>query len=380
MTPRERMLTAYRHGTPDCVPVSPEIWIDTILEVSGRSFLELYGPTADKPGWLSMLETFEYFGADAWIIAGVGESDGQRAMRVSEVRIVDDETIETRTRYHTPHGDVSEVIRATPVYPGGFVEHPIKRFPRDMDAWADYFFADPDTADLGDLNRVLAGVGERGLVTTGVATLFTSFLGALRDGGMVQTIYDLLDESEYCARLHARYIAHSVARTRRVLEQTATCAVFVNSGFSGLPIINTALFRQWELPLLAAVAAVCREFNVPVHLHQHGHVLPLLDDLIAAGVNIVCPLFPPPQGDVHDLADVKQRFGSRIALKGNVDPQVLLQGSAVVVDRAVAGCIRDAAPGGGYILGTADGIYAGTPLHNIHAFVEAGRRYGRCSA
>ena len=103
-----------------------------------------------------------------------------------------------------------------------------------------------------------------------------------------------------------------------------------------------------------------------------------MEEIIAGGVNIVCPLLPPPQGDVEDLARVKGLYGQRIALKGNVDPiEVLLKGTPADVERAVRRCIRAAAPGGGYILGTADSTVIGTPFENIHAFVEAGRKYGR---
>jgi uroporphyrinogen-III decarboxylase len=56
---------------------------------------------------------------------------------------------------------------------------------------------------------------------------------------------------------------------------------------------------------------------------------------------------------------------------------VLLKGSPADVERAVLLCIEAAAEGGGYILGTADSTVVGTPFENIHAFVEAGRKYGR---
>jgi len=91
----------------------------------------------------------------------------------------------------------------------------------------------------------------------------------------------------------------------------------------------------------------------------------------------VCPLLPPPQGDIADLAQLKRRCATRIALKGHVDPiAVLLRQTAREVEAEVVRCINAAAPGGGYILGTADSTVLGTPFENIHAYVEAGRRHG----
>jgi uroporphyrinogen-III decarboxylase len=210
-----------------------------------------------------------------------------------------------------------------------------------------------------------------------VGELFMSFLGTVREGGIAQTLLDLFDHPDYARRLLDRYVEHLAELTRVILEHTRTQAIFVNSNYSGPPIVSPALYREWDKPVLAAVSAVCHKHDVPLHLHQHGYTAMLLEDLIAAGVDIVCPLLAPPQGDVTDLAELKRRFGSRIALKGHVDPiGVLLRQSPREVETEVVRCIRAAAPGGGYILGTADSTVLDTPFENIHAFVEAGRRHG----
>jgi hypothetical protein len=378
MNPRERMLAAYRLQQPDAVPVSPELWDATAIAVSGRPFHELVGPFARVPWWQTHLAVFEYFEADAWILAAPAESDEQRAMRRSSSRFLDEETIQTTIAYHTPHGDLSATARTSPVYADWLVEHPVKNWPQDMEAYGDYFFTAPETLDLGEIDPIIAGVGEKGLVTTYAGELFTSFLGTLREGGMAQTIFDLLDDPETCACLQQRYIRHITALTRRILIETHTQAILILGGYASLPILNRRLFQQWDIPLLAAVSAVCREFDVPLHLHQHGRLIPIMEDLISAGVSLVCPLLASPQGDVDDLLAFKQRFGGRIALKGNVDPfSILLHGAPADVEKAVVACLHAAAPNGGYILGTADSTLISTPFENIRAFVEAGRKYGK---
>ncbi len=378
MTPRERMLTAYRNEQPDCVPVSPEIWDATSIAVSGRPFPELVGPFAEVPWWQTHLAAFAHFGADAWIVPGPGESPRQREMRRARSRFIDAENIETEITYCTPKGELHAVARTTPVYADWLLEHPVKRFPADMEAYAAYYFAEPPDCDLAEIEQAIAGVGEQGLVTPCVGEPFTSFLGTVREGGMVATLYDLWDHREYCQGLLGRYVEHIAQRTRRVLARTRAQAIFLNSNYSGPPMVSPSVYREWDRPVVVAVARVCREHGVPLHLHQHGHLMAIIEELIAAGVSIVCPLLPPPQGDVADLAALKRRYGRQIALKGNVDPiAVLLEGTPGDVDEAVRRCIAAAAPGGGYILGTADSTVVGTPLENIHAFVEAGRRYGR---
>ncbi|MBA7483626.1 hypothetical protein ES707_19143 [subsurface metagenome] len=376
MTPRERMLTAYRHELPDRVPVSPEIWDATAIAVSGRPFHELIGPFTKMPWWQTQLRAFEYFDCDAWIIASVGESPRENVKTTSKSEFIDKETIETDTTYRTPLGDLHMVSRTTPSYGGWAIEHPVKNFPDDMQVYEQIFFK--ESFDGSAINKTLQGVGEKGLVTPMVGELFTSFLGSVREGGMVETIYDLCDHEDYCRELHRRYVEYVIRQTEFVLEKTRAQAIFAYSGYSGPPIVSPDMYRRWDKPVLEAIGKICREKDVPLHLHQHGHLLSIIEDIIDAGINVVCPLLPPPQGDVADLGEVKKLYGDKIVLKGNVDPiKVLLNGTPGDVEREVRNCISAAARGGGFILGTADSTVAGTPFENIHAFARAGKKYGK---
>jgi len=372
------MLAAYRGQVPDGVPVSPELWDATAIAVSDRPWHELVGPFAKIPWWRTHLAAFEFFECDAWIVPAVGLSPSQRERRRDSSRWLDAETIETEITWRTSRGELRAAARSTPVYADWLVEHPVKRFPQDMIAYEEVVFTDPEHMDLTEVADAIEGVGEEGLVTPFVGEPFTSFLATARDGGMTQTIFDLLEHESYCRELHGRFLEHLTQTARAVLERTPAQALFISGGYSGLPIISPALFRRWDVPALAAVAGVCREHGAVLHLHQHGHLLPILDDLIAAGVGLVCPLLPPPQGDVADLSDLKRRCAGRLALKGNLDPMGALRyGTPAEVEAEVRRCLQAAAPGGGFILGTADSTVADTPVENLRAFVAAGRRFGQ---
>jgi len=379
MTPRERLLTAYKGGQPDSVPVSPELWDATAIAVNGAPFYQLMGPFAERPWWKTHLECFEYFRADAWIVPAPGPTERQQTMRKAKTRFLDREktTIESRIAYQTARGALDAVSRTTEAYADWLLKHPIETFPRDMQAYEEYFFDDPAAFDLSEIRDALAGVGEKGLVTPIVGELFSSLLGTVREGGMSQTVLDLFDHPDYARRLLGRYVEHLRELTHVILENTQAQAIFVNSNYSGPPIVSPALYREWDKPVLAAVSAECRKHGVPLHLHQHGRTAVLMEDLIEAGVNMVCPLLAPPQGDVTDLAALKVRFGKRIALKGNVDPiAILLCKTPCEIEADALRCIRAAGPGGGFVLGTADSTVLDTPFENIHAFVETGRRHG----
>ena len=72
-----------------------------------------------------------------------------------------------------------------------------------------------------------------------------------------------------------------------------------------------------------------------------------------------------------NLADARNRMGRRVALQGNVDPQVLL-GSIEEVREAARRAVEQTA-GQGHILNLGHGILPSTSVENARAFVAAGQ-------
>jgi uroporphyrinogen decarboxylase len=72
-----------------------------------------------------------------------------------------------------------------------------------------------------------------------------------------------------------------------------------------------------------------------------------------------------------DLAEARRTLGNRVALQGNIDPNVLL-GSEVAIREAAREAVEKTA-GLGHILNLGHGILPTTPVQNARAFVEAGQ-------
>ena len=77
-------------------------------------------------------------------------------------------------------------------------------------------------------------------------------------------------------------------------------------------------------------------------------------------------------GRCVDLADAKKRLGDRVALQGNVDHELLLNGSGEQIDQAVSQCIA-AGGGQGHILNLCHGVLPKTPFDNVRRFVDAAK-------
>jgi uroporphyrinogen decarboxylase len=63
--------------------------------------------------------------------------------------------------------------------------------------------------------------------------------------------------------------------------------------------------------------------------------------------------------------------------KGNVDVDLLANGTPVEIEAAVRALIRDIAPGGGYILSSGNSIPSYAKVENVVAMGNALEKYGR---
>jgi uroporphyrinogen decarboxylase len=72
-----------------------------------------------------------------------------------------------------------------------------------------------------------------------------------------------------------------------------------------------------------------------------------------------------------DLTEARRKFGSRVALQGNVDPQILL-GPESDIRKAARDAVQKTG-GIGHILNLGHGILPATPVANAKAFVQAGQ-------
>ena len=110
--------------------------------------------------------------------------------------------------------------------------------------------------------------------------------------------------------------------------------------------------------------------------HCCGNVVPLLDDFIEMGVDIINPVQVSAKG--MDTKVLKERFGDRISFWGAVDTQhVLPYGSVEEVREEVRRRVADLAPGGGYILAPVHNVQPDVPPENLCAVYEEALKVGR---
>jgi uroporphyrinogen decarboxylase len=144
----------------------------------------------------------------------------------------------------------------------------------------------------------------------------------------------------------------------------------MNSG----PLFSPTHFRRSILPRLQRVVDAIHEEGGLVIKHSDGNLWPLLDMIVETGIDGLNPIEPTAG---MSLAEVKQRYGKRVCLVGNIDcGELLSHGSADQVEQAVRQAIADAAPGGGYMLSSSNSIHSSVNPRNYCTMVRACHQWG----
>jgi uroporphyrinogen decarboxylase len=141
------------------------------------------------------------------------------------------------------------------------------------------------------------------------------------------------------------------------------------------PLMSPKHFREFFYPGLCRVMGGYKELGLYVIKHTDGNLWPILDMIIDSGIDCLDPI--DPQAGM-DLAEVKAKYGDRVALKGNVDcAQLMTFGTPAEVVEATTEALRIGMPGGGYILSSSNSIHSAVKPENYVAMLETWCKFGR---
>jgi len=140
------------------------------------------------------------------------------------------------------------------------------------------------------------------------------------------------------------------------------------------PMFSPRHFRKFVFPRLKQITDLCHRHGGVYVKHTDGNVNSLLEDVIASGVNAFHPIEPRAG---MDIAAIKQTYGARLTLIGNVDcSTVLVDGPVEAVRAETERVIRVAAPGGGFLLASSNSVHPGVRPEYYLAMLETARAMG----
>ncbi len=358
MLPKERFLTALGLGEPDRVPHFENAYNEASIIGIGKHFtdrLPEVKPAAEmSPEELMMItDAFALF-IEELDIEGVFARVFERGEELGDGYFRDAWGI---TFKRNPHGM-------------GFpVDGPVKSM-ADLKAYRPPE-VDPDV-DFIMLNMMKSKVeGKRAIVFCSNDCFVTGW--ELR-GGLEHLLIDYLENGE---------LAHGIARVAtdyykelfvEALNAGADAVLFGSDlAFNSNTLMSPAQFDEFIAPYLEELVDTVHERGAKVIKHSDGNLWPILDRLIEIGFDGIHPFQP----QCMDIKEAKDHCGDRVCLLGNIDCIDLLpSGTEEEVEEAVRQTIKDAAPGGGYILSSSNSIHPDCKPENYIAMVKATRKYG----
>jgi uroporphyrinogen decarboxylase len=181
----------------------------------------------------------------------------------------------------------------------------------------------------------------------------------------------MADDPQLIADVHDAY-ADWTAAVVPVMEEVGFDLIwaFDDVAFNSGPMFSPAFYRNRILPKEKAVAAT---FTRPLITHSDGNMTPLLDDWLQLGQQAIHPL----QTDVMDIQLVKQQYGHRVALVGNIFMSDLVRKTPVEIEAEVLRRIETVGRGGGYIVSSSNSLTDDMKPENVLALRDAIRKYGR---
>ncbi|MBI5648439.1 MAG: hypothetical protein HY962_16030 [Ignavibacteriae bacterium] len=188
--------------------------------------------------------------------------------------------------------------------------------------------------------------------------------------GMENLLMDYALDPEQVHRLHAALCAQYEAYLHTAARLLEPDGFWTSDdlGHQTDAMMSGDTFRDMIRPYYEHIGRVARAHGMHWWLHSCGNNTSLLPQLIDAGVDV----FHPVQKGTMDPVATAAAYSDRIAFCAGIDVQHLLpHGSVDDVRREVRALIDIFdGPSGGLCLAAGNGILPGTPLENIHAFLE----------
>jgi uroporphyrinogen decarboxylase len=245
-----------------------------------------------------------------------------------------------------------------------------------LDEFIDKLIDPADNPDIAEAARQVEAARAAGRYVQ-VCWWYFFFEALWQLRGMENLLCDYYTDREHLARLYEA-VCDLYCRTLRTIRDRCEPDAFWTSddlGHQTGPMMSPEIFREQIYPYYKRVGGVLKDCGLHFWLHSCGDNAPLLEDLIAAGVDV----FHPVQKHTMDERDTVNRFGGRITFLAGIDVQHTLQEKDPDGVREEVRFLIDTfdRPEGGMCMAAGNGIVAGTPIENIEAFLDEALTYGQ---
>ncbi|MFO8018208.1 MAG: uroporphyrinogen decarboxylase family protein [Promethearchaeia archaeon] len=163
------------------------------------------------------------------------------------------------------------------------------------------------------------------------------------------------------------------ALIKKAIDVTGTEVFMIGDdlAYNSGPFISPRYFNKFFLPSYKRISNMAHERGVKLVFHTDGDIRPLIDGLIDCFDSI-----HPLQASANiDIFNIKEKYGDKVCLEGNVPIELLVHETPQKVADYVKTLIKECAPGGGYMLSSGNSIVPEVPPKNYVAMLKTFRKY-----
>ncbi|MCL4415628.1 MAG: hypothetical protein M1365_02835 [Actinobacteria bacterium] len=389
MNSRERIMIVLDGKIPDRVPV-------TLFIHDEGHFLKQVYPDIGINDYIAnkyrVVDLQRDLGADIhirlwggcmplWMVSGGFNTEIQTDnWKVEKQTVKDSKSEKTIATVKTPAGILHQESVIAKIHPGTFhyscTIKPLKEL-EDLEILEKY---EPKISDAypnqikNIVSKVKDYLGQDGVISIWVAS------GIFNHASHILDLADLymLFLSDY--EFYKRLMDYSFNRIKPYIDAIAQTEVdIINVGGNAAGgFVGRSIFEKYILPYEKKFIGYIKGKGLKTLYHNCGQIMSLVESYKELGADIVESFAPPPNLGDGDLKKAKEISDGIFTIIGNIDQvNVIQNGSIKLVDEKVRQACTIGKPGGKFILQPSDFLEYGTPLENVRAYVETGKKYGK---
>lgn len=197
-------------------------------------------------------------------------------------------------------------------------------------------------------------------------------LGIPDGDGMEKLAIQMYEEpealKEQCERMLKRAMRHNRTKRSAGFDGFILCSDYC---FNKGPFMSPSAFSEYIFPYLYREIAAIRRMGAYAIKHTDGNIMPIIEQLINAKPHALHSLDPMAGVDIRE---VKQKYGSQVALCGNVHCAMLQTGTKSDIIRSCEYCLTYGKPGGGYVFATSNIPFKGMSLDRYMLVLDVWRK------
>ena len=253
---------------------------------------------------------------------------------------------EQHIAYHTPKGDLHAMKMVSTIGEPGYIMEYLLKEPEDMEKILSMKYA-PYPIDRSGYDNAVTRAGDRGVALVSIPHAGYIVQDSMGSETLAYFSVDCREELQQLIDVIAARILEHVTN----ILNAGIVAPFQWVGPEVFlpPLMTPTDFRDFVFTPDKPICDLIHNGGGYVWVHSHGKVANFIDSFIDMGVDILNPLEPPKNGDIH-MGKIIAEYGNRIGWEGNIEIQDLLLSSQNQVRTLIDECVAYGQESGRFIL------------------------------